>query len=228
VAQRHSGAALPQDGLPYEVAATCQVASHEAIRDFTVCDVVGNCTTVTATPLGVPQFCKISANQTYDFDGVSIFIEPGGLGDINCLRVGRVGANYPTATAGIQTGSYWMIEALSSSGAASGFTATLTVTVPFTPDADDKLCRYTGSVWDCAADSFDPGNKTITRNTVTAFSPWAVGNDVGPTAVSLQSISASSTSPLWIMILLLMMGVITAVLWRRRQLWIENGRFIDA
>jgi hypothetical protein len=40
----------------------------------------------------------------------------------------------------------------------------------FTPDADSVLCRYTGSNWDCTADSYYSGDHTITRNYVTQFS----------------------------------------------------------
>lgn len=221
VTQTYNDANIPNDGLPYEVSAICQVATHEASRDFTVCDTVGHCTTVTANAVKVPQVCGVSENQAYDFDDLTIFIEPGGLGDIDCLQASHVEMNYPAATAGIQTGAYWMIDALTSSkGAASTYTTTLTTTVSFIPDADDKLCRYTGTAWDCATDSFDAGNQTITRNNVTAFSPWAVGNDVGPTAVTLHSVSASSSSQLWMLwfvILALLMGVITAVVWWRRR-----------
>ena len=224
ITESYNDANLPHDGQPYEASGICQVATHETSRDFTACDAVGHCTTVTVTPADLPQICDINENQTYDFEDLSIFIEPGGLGDIACLQVGHVAANHPAATAGIRTDSYWIIEALNSSdAAASNFAATLTMTVPFIPDTNDKLCRYTGSSWDCKANSFNAGNKTITRNNVTEFSPWAVGNDVGPTAVTLQSVSAASVSPLWMLwfvILALIMGMVTAVVWwwRRQSL----------
>lgn len=41
---------LPYDSWPYQVTATCQVPGHETSRDFTVCDGVGLCTTLTVTP----------------------------------------------------------------------------------------------------------------------------------------------------------------------------------
>jgi len=222
VTESYNDINLPHDGQPYEVSGTCQVATHEASRDFTACDVVGHCTTVTANVTDFLQICGITAG-VYDFEDVSILVDPfdpNEPSDIECLQVSHVKANHPAATAGIQTDSYWIIEALNSSNApASGFNATLTMKAPFTPaDSGDKLCRYTGSGWDCKADSFNAGNKTITRINVTEFSPWAIGTGVGPTAVTLQSISASSATPLWVVILLMMMGVITAVLWRRQSL----------
>lgn len=47
----YDDAAIPQNGLPYQVNATCRVAGHEASRDFTACDWVGHCTTLTITPV---------------------------------------------------------------------------------------------------------------------------------------------------------------------------------
>ncbi|MFV9504135.1 MAG: hypothetical protein AB4911_06175 [Oscillochloridaceae bacterium umkhey_bin13] len=60
----------------------------------------------------------------------------------------------------------------------------------FTPDADDKVCRYPGSgvLWECAATTFNA--TSITRNGVSAFSDWAVGDDVGPTAITLLEFTA--------------------------------------
>jgi hypothetical protein len=218
VTQTYNDANLPHDGLPYEVSATCQVAGHEFTRAFTVCDTVGHCTTV--SPFTTAQVCDVSDNQAYQFDDVTIFVEPGGLGDIACLQVTEVKRTHPAATAGIQTGAYWHIAALNSGAApASNYTTTLTMTVPFIPDADDKLCRYTGSsdVWDCAANSFDAAAQTLTRHNVTQFSAWAAGNGVGPTAVTLQSASAEAPGQLWVWLVMLLTGLATAVVWRRRS-----------
>ena len=53
-----------------------------------------------------------------------------------------------------------------------------------------------GSGWNCARDDFD--GATVWRSGLTAFSDWAVGNNVGPTAVTLNHLSAApQTSEVW-------------------------------
>jgi hypothetical protein len=60
-----------------------------------------------------------------------------------------------------------------------------------TPDDQDRVCRHEGAgQWNCAADSYDVGRQTITRQNITQFSDWATGNDV-PTAVALASFTAT-------------------------------------
>ena len=79
-------------------------------------------------------------------------------------------------------------------GANGTFTAILTLPTLYTPDAHDKVCRYiSGTTWDCAAHSFSttPFN-IVTREEVTAFSDWAAGDNVGPTALQLLSFRATS------------------------------------
>ncbi len=113
--------------------------------------------------------------------------------NLACLYVEEVSGNHPQATTGIQTGKYWKINGLQSdttTAAAQNFLLNLTLPTTFTPDAGDKLCRYTGSGWDCAASSFDGPGQTVTRNGLSALSDWAIGNNVNPTAVHLQGFSA--------------------------------------
>jgi uncharacterized repeat protein (TIGR01451 family) len=119
------------------------------------------------------------------------------LGTLDCLTVTRIDTNHPNATTGIQTGRYWAIAATNELGEpASGFSVDLTLPTTFVPDNTDKVCRYTGSgqTWDCAASRYDPINQTITRDGITAFSDWAVGRHVGPTALTLQSLRATTRS----------------------------------
>lgn len=55
----------------------------------------------------------------------------------------KVDSNHPrSGNANLQTGRYW--EYTPNSGA-SGYDLDLTLTANFTPDTNDKLCRYTGS-----------------------------------------------------------------------------------
>ncbi len=97
-----------------------------------------------------------------------VHVEVGELGSLFCLRVQRVAGSHPQATPGIATGQYWIIEGTDNLGdPAGGFSVALTLPANFTPDAEDKLCRYTGTgqIWDCAASSFDAVNRTVTRGT---------------------------------------------------------------
>jgi hypothetical protein len=144
------------------------------------------------------MICDVAANTAYTFDKNSnvVITTTYTLGDLSCLYVDEMELNHPNATAGIQTGRYWLIRGLhresDNQTDATDFSVTLTLPTTFTPDTNDKVCRYTGSgqVWDCAMNSFT--TNSITRNGVTAFSDWAVGNNVGPTAIKLQDFQASS------------------------------------
>ena len=113
--------------------------------------------------------------------------------DLNCLRVTDIPYNHPNATTPLQTGKYWQIVALQadqSTDATTDFSVNLTL--PFaTADTNDKLCRYTGSGWDCAANGFVP-NTSITRNNIAQFSAWTVGNNSGPTVIDLSRLAAAS------------------------------------
>jgi hypothetical protein len=139
----------------------------------------------------------VETNTAYTFDKNSnvVITTTATLGDLSCLYVDEMELNHPNATDGIQTGRYWLIRGLKSDKTdATGFSVNLTLPTTFTSGGNDKICRYTGSgqVWDCAMSSFT--TTSITRNGVTAFSDWAVGNNVGPTAIKLQDFHASSPS----------------------------------
>jgi len=164
------------------------------------------------------QICEVTAGSSYTFGDVEITIEPGGAGNVDCLTVYPYARSHSQATPGIQTDIYWHIEALASNGSpASGYATTLTIKTSFIPDSSDKLCRYADGGWDCAADSFDAGQQTITRNGVTAFSDWAVGNDVGPTAVSLQSVTTQSRRNGRLVSISMLFSLTIIVLYRRRK-----------
>ncbi|HEY65776.1 MAG TPA: CSLREA domain-containing protein [Caldilineae bacterium] len=110
-------------------------------------------------------------------------------GTLSQLTVLYVPSNHPNAPTAIQTGQYWTFTPNSD---ASGFTISMTLPFAQTPDQNDRVCRYTGvgQDWDCAADSFDTTNKTITRSGITQFSDWAVGDDVDvPTVITLNALN---------------------------------------
>lgn len=165
------GLSRPTDGNG-DGAATCDMGAYEA-----------------GTMLG-----GLTPGGSYSFpaqSGVSIQIVA--LGNLAYLYVDEMALDHPAATAPLRTGRYWLIRGLQGDKItdAGGFTANLTLPTTFTPDAGDKVCRYTGTgqVWDCAATSHT--NDAITRDGVTAFSDWAAGNDAGPTAVRVTAFRAA-------------------------------------
>ena len=153
--------------------------------------------------------CGLAKNTTYSFNQtwpVSVTLQT--LGTIECLRVQRFDQNHDDRTgtsmlSGVGWGRYWTITATDSSGdPASGFS--LTLTLPNEGFATPRSCRFPGEIggsgWDC-----DDGTRTtftastVTRSGITALSDWAVGNEVGPTAVRLQTFSVVSQSgSLWL------------------------------
>ena len=74
----------------------------------------------------------------------------------------------------------------------SGFE--VTVTLPHSGLGDPQVCKYRdtqgGYGWDCDRTNYDAS--TVWLDGVDSFSDWAVGDTVGPTAVTLQSLTAVS------------------------------------
>ncbi len=158
--------------------------------------------------------CGVSEGGVYTFPNQSgVSIEVTTLGpNLACLYVDEMEIDHQNATSGIKTGRYWLLRGLQSDKitAADGFVVSLTLPANGTPDIKDKVCRYTGigQEWDCAQDSFDAAGKTITRAGVTAFSEWSVGEDVSPLAVNLQALSARAVSPLPVVGIMSLLGVL--------------------
>ena len=150
-----------------------------------------------------------STTGTYTFNtqsGVEIEVTDIGSGgtELGCLFVDDVPANHPNATgtegsAGIMTGKYWTIHGLQSDGStpATGYTLNLTLPHSVTPDTNAYVCKYPGSQggygWDCARTDSDAS--TVWLNGITSLSDWAIGDNVGPTAIVLQDLTAYSSSP---------------------------------
>jgi len=138
----------------------------------------------------------VSGASTYTFGPTMIKIVVNNTGPSGCLTgitIQRYNANHPNATSAIQTGHWWDITPV---GCTSGFNVDLTLPTDFTPDTDDKVCRWNpggpGYQWDCAVNSST--SSSLTRNGVTGFSQWAAGNNAGPTAVTLNSLTARGES----------------------------------
>lgn len=135
--------------------------------------------------------------------------------NMDCIRVTLIASNHPNALPTVMTGKYWHFQELQSNQvtpATTDFTVDLTLSFS-TADTYDKVCRYTGSGWNCAASSFI-ANTSITRVGVTQFSDWAVGNNAGPTAIALDKLAIETPSLLWlgalgiVLLLLVWTGVV--------------------
>jgi predicted outer membrane repeat protein len=138
------------------------------------------------------------------------------LGTLSCITVTYIPASHPNATVPLQTGAFWTLGA---TPATATFTATLTI--PYAgANIGSRLCRYPGGMggagWDCGDDThttFSSG-AYITRTQVTQFSDWTIGNDVGPTRVSLAGIATRRT---WVWLPALGLVALAALFTPRRS-----------
>lgn len=164
-----------------------------------------NTRVIKAVAAGVP------ATYTFGPTLAKIVISDTG-GCLTGIGVERVAGNHPQANnANLQTGAYWTITPV---GCPTGFSASLTLPYALAA-AGDKLCRWAGSGWDCAADeaSMVPG-VSVTRHAIAAFSEWIVGDNVGPTAVGLRALAGRGGW--WAGGVLLVIGVVAALRRKRR------------
>lgn len=179
--------------------------------------------------------CGVTAGNSYAFPaqlGVSILVNSES--DLDCLYVDRLPFNHPRATgltdgANLRTGQYWLIRGLQADGITPATTFNVDLTLPYaTASGTTRACKWlenptpaTGFGWNCEDGVMGTSfvlNSSITREGVTAFSQWAVGDGVGPTAVT--NLQADATSPAgqgWLVGLLVgLLGVSTAVFLHRR------------
>lgn len=138
----------------------------------------------------------IGGPGVYTFGPTKVKVEVVAQGDLTGLTVTKVVGDHSGRTGsggsggGVGWGEYFVLTP--NAGANGTFNAALTLPALFTPDANDKVCRYLGSAtWDCAAHGFGQTPFAyITRQGVTAFSDWATGNEVGPNAVTVREFRA--------------------------------------
>jgi hypothetical protein len=169
----------------------------------------------------------ISASGTYTLYNwrEPVVIKVGEQGTLARIRVQRFNKDHPgidqTTTPNLKNGVYWQIEGLDENDQpASGISYTLTLpAVGFIPDAKDKICHYLGNAkWDCAASSYDPEEKTISRAGLTAFSEFTVGNDVGPTVVGLQSLRTRQPEISLLAFVLILLSMVGLVYLQKKKL----------
>lgn len=97
-----------------------------------------------------------------------------------------------SVTSGVGWGEYWVLSVTGSD--------TARVTIPaqlFTPGANSKVCYAASSTWTCAMTAYDavstPNTVTVNPVAISTNLAWAAGN-VGPTAVTLKDLAATSNS----------------------------------
>ena len=124
----------------------------------------------------------VSGAGTFTFGPTLVKIEVTNQGGLSQLQVQHHDGDHPDATR--MNGQWWGITPTG-----SGFTANLDLPHMVTPDANAKVCKHvSGSTWDCARDGSTADR--VWRNGLTEFSDWAVGDNVGPTAVTLRDFAA--------------------------------------
>lgn len=203
-------------------AAACPAIDQRGqARDDWACDLGAFELTFTDSP---SVTMSIPGAGVYTFGPTRVKVEVVSAGLLDSLTITKTSGDHPGRSgsaggAGVGWGEYF---SLTPNGGANGtFTATLTLPSLFAPDSSDKVCRYvSGTTWDCAADSFSSTPfDTITREGVTAFSDWAAGNNVGPTAVRLASLRSVSgaASALPVALLACLFVCLAALLYLQRR-----------
>ena len=177
---------------------------------------------------GVQCGIQAAGPATYTFLG-DIFLEVTNTGsNLDCFRVTDIPWNHPNAASdgsgqGTETGKYWVINGLLSDKSTQAATDyTLKLTLPHTLGASHdsaKVCKYPGSQggsgWDCFRTGSDAS--TVWLEGITSLSDWTVGDDVGPTAITLQGFTAR-TGPSSAIALLFGLGVLGVVfVWTKRR-----------
>lgn len=157
----------------------------------------------------VVQHCGLVQGNTYLFRATGVQLTIDTLGDLDCVTAQIFNAVHPNATANILA-PYVTLGATTTGGAPYAATMTLlhdNLSNPF-------VCKYPGGLggsgWDCAQSGYD--SYTVWRSGISSFSDWAIGNNVGPTAVTLQSLSATST-PATTLVVVALFGLLLVSTW---------------
>ena len=181
----------------------------------------------------VPTLCSITTGVNYTYGEVIIHFDDLASTNLACLSVEYVDGNHPNATSSgsndaLETGRYWRINGFQNDGVtpATG-TFQVDVTLPYAgADGNSRACKWLEGVgpgfgWDCGTnlDNSASTGVSVTRNNYTGgFSDWAAGDNVGPTAVSFQSLTAvSQQGGLAALIATLLTALSGIWLWGRRQ-----------
>ena len=156
-----------------------------------------------------------------DASGVLVNVVDEGT-DLDCVRVTEIGHSHPHATSSVsnmalETGRYWQILGLqnNTSPALAADDFDVDLTLPFaSADANSRVCKWLegagpGFGWACGPSDGTGtsyiADTSVTRTGLSSFSDWAVGDEVGPTAVTLVAISIISYQSLLVAALLLLL-----------------------
>jgi len=163
----------------------------------------------------------ITGTGSYSGDqtGVEIDVLDRGPGD--CLEeiyIRRTSSHHPEAiNDNLRTGVYW---SLSQDGCAPGGDFTVTLGLPYvngTITGDERLCRWTGSTWECGESAAHLyGTTTISRTNVHAFSDWTVGDGVGPNSVTVSSLGMERSSA-FVALGLVLITMAAVIVWHKRR-----------
>jgi hypothetical protein len=172
-----------------------------------------------------PQSIITTGAQSFGLAGVTIDITSlAGADPLTDLVVDRIDQDHPNGTGngdwGTNTGRYWTITP-------TGGDYIVTLTLPHNLDTQSQpsVCRYDGPEapglhWNCDRTGSDAS--TVTRAGIAELSDWAVGNDVGPTAVKIASLNATAANGKVLLVtiaagLVALLGVVV-LFWHRRVL----------
>lgn len=173
--------------------------------------------------LGSCAGADLAGVQNFPFSsGNTVSLDVVTAAGLKCVSIEEMGpgVNHLQATAPIQTNNWWHIQG----NISSGFNVNLTL--PYAnADAATRACKWPGGLggfgWDCGpldgTGTTHIANTSVTRSGLGSFSDWAVGDEAGPTAVSLQSFSATTQTGLLVGLLVGWLLAVGTVTLRRRQ-----------
>lgn len=154
------------------------------------------------------------------------------LGDLRTLQVDRVGSAHPNEDS--NGGGADMLNtyyALTPDATNQSFTlnlclsytdAELAAALAVSNEANLRLCRWTGSEWNCPArsGSSSTANNTVCAAGVNTLSDWTIG-ETGPTAVTMESVNsradARGSRDALLVILAVLTGGGLALVWGVRR-----------
>ena len=136
---------------------------------------------------------SLSAGSVFHFGNgesrLTVTVVDVGTPPLNEITASCTASNHPNAITGLQNNVFWTLTPNAGAGSTTPFS--LTLEFPFkSSDADDKICRYTGSAWDCSQSSFT--GTSIIRTGVSQLSDWTTGENLTPTAVDIVDFSSEA------------------------------------
>jgi uncharacterized repeat protein (TIGR01451 family) len=158
---QHLNLSAPTTFYDLEVSPGTVLVETQAADNASVIGELTNHGTISKT-----QAITSTGIKTFGLTGATLNITA--QGSLSSLQVDQVGNNHPNANTQTMTGRYWLFTPTG-----GGYTADLTLPHVMAPD-DVKLCRYTGSDWDCAVSAVT--QTTLTRSGMTTLDNAVIGD----------------------------------------------------